>query len=434
MKELLLKGGRVTDPAQGLSDAALNVRLKDGRICGLEAPGTPEGRARSLDCTGLVIVPGLIDLHTHLREPGYEYKETIASGGAAAAAGGFTAVCCMANTNPVNDSGSVTEFILRQAEAAGRVRVYPIAAVTKGLRGEELAEYGELSAAGAVALSDDGHPLMDSRLMRRAMEYAAGFGLKLIDHPEEATLSAGGAMNEGAVSTRLGLPGIPAAAEEVHVARDIALAELTGLSLHLAHISTAGSVRLVAEAKARGVSVTAETAPHYLTLTEEAVIGYGTSFKINPPLRRASDVAALRAAVADGTIDCIATDHAPHSTIEKDVEFEAASMGTIGLETALPIALSLVREGLIDLARLVELLSAAPARVLSLPGGSLKVGGAGDVTVINPKAEWLVERSSLRSKSANSAFLGRQMVGRAAVTIVGGKVVHSALRGLRAEV
>lgn len=425
MSELLLRGGRVIDPAQDI-DAPLDVRLKGGRVAALEPPGGPVRAAQVIDCTGLVVVPGLIDLHTHLREPGFEYKETIATGAAAAAAGGFSAVCCMANTEPVNDNRSVTEFILRQAAQAKGARVYPVAALTKGLRGEELAEYGDLKDAGAVALSDDGHPVMDSRLMRRAMEYAAGFGLKVIDHPEDISLASGGAMNEGAVSTRLGLPGIPAAAEEIHVARDIALAELTGLAIHIAHVSTAGSVRLIAEAKARGVPLTCETAPHYLFLTEEAVSGYGTNFKVNPPLRTAADVEALRFGLSGGAIDCLATDHAPHSPIEKDVEFELAAPGTVGLETALPLGLALVEEGVIELARLVGLLSAVPARILGLPGGSLAVGGPADVTIIDPAAEWVVSRESLVSRSANSAFLGRKMRGRARATIVGGRVVHQA--------
>ncbi len=429
MTELLLRGGRVIDPAQAI-DAPLDVRLRDGRLAALEGPGAPAGEAKVVDVSGLLVVPGLIDLHTHLREPGHEYKETIATGTRAAAAGGFTAVCCMANTVPVNDSRAVTEFVLRQAAAQGLVRVYPVAAVSKGLAGRELAEFGDLAEAGAVAFSDDGRPVMDSRLMRRAMEYAAGFGRKIIDHPEDATLSAGGAMNEGAVSTRLGLPGIPAAAEEAHVARDLALAETLGLPIHLAHVSTRGSLRAIAAAKGRGVKVSAETAPHYLVLTEEAVVGYGTSFKINPPLRSAADVAALRAALADGTIDCLATDHAPHSSIEKEVEFELAASGTIGLETALPVALALVEAGVISLPRLVELLSTAPARVLGLPGGSLKVGEPADVTLIDPAAEWLVERATLLSRSVNSAFLGQRVRGRAAATLVGGRVVHSLLPNL----
>jgi dihydroorotase len=424
----------VTDPVQGLSGAALDVRIEGGLIIALEAPGAEARGARVVDVSGLIIVPGLIDLHTHLREPGFEYKETIATGTAAAAAGGFTAVCCMANTEPVNDSRSVTEYILRQAASVGRVRVYPVAAVSKGLRGEELAEYGDLKEAGAVALSDDGHPVMDSRLMRRAMEYAAGFGLKVIDHAEDLHLASGGAMNEGRVSTRLGLPGIPAAAEEVQVARDCALAEMLGLSIHIAHVSTEGSLRVIAAAKARGVPVTAETAPHYLTLTEEAVAGYDTNFRVNPPLRTEADVAALRRAVAEGIIDCVATDHAPHSSVEKDVEFEYAASGTVGLETALPICLALVEEGVIDLGRMVGLLSASPAAILGLPGGSLEVGGPADVTVIDPRVEWIVERATLVSRSANSAFLGRRMKGRAVATIVGGRLKHSLLPGLVAEV
>ncbi|MFH0811040.1 MAG: dihydroorotase [Pseudomonadota bacterium] len=425
MRELILRGGRVTDPAQGIVGAEMDVRIQGGRIASLEPAGGPTGQAAVIDVSGCHVVPGLIDIHTHLREPGFEYKETIASGAAAAVAGGYTAVCCMANTNPVNDNRSVTELIMRQAEAAALARIYPVAAVSKGLRGQELAEYGDLKDAGVVALSDDGHPVMDSRLMRRAMEYAAGFGLKIIDHAEDLGLSAGGAMNEGLVSTRLGLPGVFSAAEEIQVARDVALAGMLGLPVHVAHVSTAGSVRIIAEAKARGVPITAETAPHYFTLTEDALLGYDTNLKVNPPLRTAADRAAIRLALADGTIDCIATDHAPHGSIEKDVEFEQAASGTIGLETALPLCLGLVEEGVLSLERIIDLLSAAPARVLGLPGGSLRVGSGADVTIVDPDADWVAERAAFRSRGVNSAFLGRRLRGRCVATLVGGRVVFS---------
>ena len=388
---LLIKGGRVLDPANGV-DAVEDLLIQDGKIArlgkGLEAPdGTPV-----IAAAGKVVCPGFIDIHAHLREPGYEYNETVATGTKAAAAGGFTAVACMANTNPVNDNRSVTDYILAKARSAGFVRVYPIGAVTRGLEGKELAELAELAEAGGVAYSDDGHPIMNSALLRRAMEYTLPFGLPIISHAEDAHLVQGGVMNEGVVSTELGLGGRPATAEEVMVARDCCLAELTGAHVHIAHLSTAGAVRLVKEAKARGIRVTAEGTPHHLLLTEEAVRGYDPNTKMNPPLRTKRDQEALLEALADGTIDCIATDHAPHALSEKEGDFDGAAAGIVGLETAASVLLDrLVRPGLLSLKILVERLTAGPARVLNLPGGSLAPGVEADVTILDPARELTID-------------------------------------------
>lgn len=424
---LLLKGGTVIDPTRNLQET-LDLLIEDGKIAALAPPGTiPAAAHETYEVTGLLVGPGLIDMHVHLREPGEEYKETIASGGQAAAAGGFTAVACMPNTKPVNDHAAVTRFILEQAAKAGGPRVYPVGAISQGLQGEILAEYGELKEAGAVAVSDDGRPVVSSLLMRRALEYAATFDLLVISHCEDLELSRHGVMNEGLVALELGLRGIPAAAEEVAVFRDIRLAQLTGARLHIAHVSTAGAVELIRQAKAAGLPVTAETAPHYFTLTEEAVRGYNTNAKMNPPLRTAADVAAIKAGLADGTLDCIATDHAPHSVLEKEVEFDQAANGIIGLETAVGLALELVQEGYLSYLDLFRVLSTNPARILGVPGGTLAVGASGDVTVIAPHAPWTVEVSRFRSKSRNSPFQGRQLPGRAVLTIVGGRILFQAL-------
>ena len=380
--------------------------------------------AEVIPCEGMWVVPGLVDIHVHLRQPGQEYKENIASGGRAAAAGGFTAVACMANTNPVNDTAAVSRFIIETAGRESPVRVKVIAAATRGLKGEDLSEYGDLAGLGVIALSDDGHPIQPARLLRRVLEYASSFGLKVIDHPEEPSLCSGGQINEGIVSTRLGLKGIPAAAEELGVYQDIAVSRLTGLPIHLAHISTAGAVELIRRAKAEGVPVTAETAPHYFTLTEEAVAEYQTSAKMNPPLRRAEDVAAVKAGLADGTLDVIASDHAPHSVLEKEVEFERAAFGIVGLETALPLSLGLVREGVLTPRQLVERLSLNPAKALAIQGGSLKPGQPADVTVIDPEARWTVEPGKFLSKGRNTPFAGWQVGGRAVLTVVAGRTVH----------
>jgi dihydroorotase len=370
----------------------------------------------------MLVVPGLIDMHVHLREPGYEYKETIATGTAAAKAGGFTSVCCMPNTKPVNDSRAVTEFILSQAAKEGSVNVFPVGAITKGSAGQELAEMAELRDAGCVAVSDDGKPVMSAAVMRRAMEYSTIFGIPVISHCEDASLSAGGVMSEGFVSTELGLRGIPPAAEDVMVARDVALAELTGCRLHIAHVSTAGAVRIIRDAKSRGVKVTAETCPHYFTLTDDAVRGYNTMAKMNPPLRTAADAAAVKQGLADGTIDVIATDHAPHARDEKSVEFDVAPFGIVGLETALGLSLALVHEGVLSLADLLRKFTVNPAAILGIAKGTLSVGADGDVTIIDPRGEWKVDPSQFHSRSKNTPFEGFVLKGKAVRTIVAGRV------------
>ncbi len=431
--DLCLRGGRVIDPGRGV-DAEADVILKDG-VVARSGKGIAAGLGadvRVIDVRGKWVVPGFIDLHTHLREPGHEYKEDILTGTRAAAAGGFTAVCAMPNTNPPNDNRAVTELIVRRALEVGAVRVYPVGAITKGLAGETLAEMGELKDAGCVAVSDDGRPVMNAELMRRAMEYARTFGLTIVQHCEDLSLSHGGAMNEGVVSTRAGIRAQPSSAESTMVARDLELCALTGARYHVAHISSADSVRLVREAKRRGLPVTCEVTPHHLTLTDEACAGYDTSTKCNPPLRTAADVEALREGLADGTIDAIATDHAPHSAVEKDVEFEEAAFGIIGLETALPLALELVRAGRLTPAALVTRLSVAPAAAFGLAGGTLADGAAADVTVIDPEASWTCDAGALRSRSRNTPFSGRTLLGRAALTVVGGTIAFSAdgMKGL----
>ncbi len=421
---ILIKGGRVLNP--GRWDGVADVLIEDGRIVAVE-PGLHKkirAAARIIDAGGLVVCPGLVDAHVHFREPGFEYKETIATGGAAAVAGGFTSVCCMPNTRPVNDSRAVTEFMLAQAAAARKARVFPIGAITKGSRGEELAEIGELCDAGCVAVSDDGVPVMDSLVMRRAMEYASAFHLPVIDHCEDCRLSIGGAMHEGAVSTELGLPGIPRAAEEVMVARNLVLAELTGARLHLPHVSTAGAVRMIREARARGLPVTAEAAPHHFSLTDDAVRSYNTQAKMNPPLRAEADVRAVREGLRDDTIDMVATDHAPHASQEKQLEFDAAPFGVVGLETALPLTLALVEEGVLTLEQALAKLTTAPARAFRLPHGTLEPGVDADVTVFDPNATWVVDPARLHSRSRNTPFAGWTMKGRVVATLVGGEVVY----------
>ena len=422
---LLLRGGRVIDPANNL-DAVQDVLITDGKIerlgRSLEAPPGAE----VVDARGKIVCPGFIDIHVHLREPGYEYKETVATGTRAAAAGGFTAVCCMANTNPVNDNGAVTDYILAKAKVEGVVRVYPIGAVTRGLHGEELAELAELAESGCVAFSDDGRCVMNAGLYRRAMEYTLPFGAPLISHAEDASLSRGASMNEGVVSTETGLPGQPAAAEDVIVARDILLAELTGAHVHIAHVSTAGAVRLIRDAKARGLQVTAEVTPHHLVLTEDAVRTWDPNTKMAPPLRTKRDAEALLEALADGTIDCIATDHAPHALSEKEGEFDRAAFGIVGLETAVAVLLDrLVRPGLLPLATLIARLSRDPARLLDLPGGNLAAGAPADVTILDPDAETVVDPLRFRSRSRNTPFGGWALRGAPWMTLVGGNVVRT---------
>jgi dihydroorotase len=424
MADILLRGGRVIDPARNF-DASADVLLQGGKVARVEPGIAASAGARVIEAKGLWVVPGLIDMHTHLREPGQEYKENIETGTAAAAAGGFTAVCAMPNTLPPNDNRAVTELMVCRAREAGIVRVYPIGCITQGQKGENLAEMGELQEAGCVAVSDDGKCVMNSEVMRRALEYARGLGPPVIQHAEDTNLTAGGPAHEGAASTRIGLRGQPAAAESVMVARDLELVALTGARYHVAHASCAETVRLVREAKRRGLPVTAEVTPHHLTLTDEACAGYDTSTRVNPPLRSQEDVAAVRAALADGTLDAVATDHAPHSPVEKDVEFEQAASGMIGLETALALCLELVDAKILTPAVLVARMSAAPAKILGLPGGTLAPGAAADVTVIDPRAAWTCDPSRLRSRSRNTPFGGRAMHGRAMLTIVAGNLVFA---------
>ncbi|MBU1567981.1 MAG: dihydroorotase [Proteobacteria bacterium] len=422
-KAIQLKNGRIIDPSQKRDEIA-DLWIKDGMIVDHQSIDVKDADIYNLD--GRWIVPGLIDMHVHLREPGEEYKETIESGCRAAAAGGFTAVACMPNTKPVNDNSSVTRFICEQA-ALSSARVYPVGAISQESNGEKLAEYGEMKAAGAVALTDDGRPVIDSRLMRRAMEYASSHELLIMSHAEEVSLSKGGCMHEGEVSTRLGLRGIPAAAESIMVFREIALAELTGARLHISHVSTEQALALIGNAKARGIRVTAETAPHYFTLTELAVLGYNTHAKMNPPLRTEQDRQAIRTALRDGTLDAIATDHAPHSILQKDVEFNMAANGIVGLETSLSLSLALVREGVIDPARLVQLMSCAPAAILGVAGGSLRIGGVADVTVVDPERQFTFFAEKSYSKSRNTPFDGWKLQGKAVMTMLAGRITYQDL-------
>jgi dihydroorotase len=422
---IIIEGGRVIDPATSV-DGIRTVVLRDGQVAEVSERADPPAGAIIIDARGKWVTPGFIDLHVHLREPGQEYKETVASGARAAVAGGFTSIVCMPNTSPVNDTLAVTELILARAAAAGLARVYPCGCISRGSGGEELAEYGELKAGGCVALSDDGKPVMSSALMRRALEYASVFDLPLTVHEEDLALVGKGVMHEGAASTRLGLKGIPGQAEEVMVLRDIALAELTGGRVHIAHASSAGTVRAIRDAKRRGIAITAEVTPHHLTLADEdlAASGYSTAFKMSPPLRSAADLAACVAGLADGTIDCIATDHAPHSPVEKELEFDAALNGIVGLETAFPVCLALVKTGRLTAQRLIEALTAGPARAFGLPGGTLARGAPADLVILDPVAEWLCTADRLHSKSWNSPWLGHRLTGRCTHAIVGGRLVH----------
>jgi dihydroorotase len=424
-ERLLIRGGRVVDPARGVDDD-LDVLVEDGRIAQVGARLATRG-AEVMEAEGLAVCPGFIDLHTHLREPGREDKETIATGTRAAAAGGYTAVCAMPNTEPVNDHAGITRSILERARAEGLVRVYPIGAVTRGSRGEQMAEYADLREAGCVALSDDGKPVASARMMRRALEYARAFSLTIIDHCEEPTLFEGASMNEGPVATLLGLRGVPTVAESMVVERDVALAELTGGAVHIAHLSSAASLEAVRRGKERGVRVTAEATPHHLLLTDQAVKDseYDTATKMNPPLRAEADRQALLDGLRGG-IDCIATDHAPHTVDDKKVEYDQAAFGIVGLETAVALCLDrLVGEGVIDLRRLVELLSTNPARVLALPGGSLDVGAPADLTLLDLKRKRKVDPARFESKGRSTPFAGLTLKGWPVMTIVAGRVVWS---------
>jgi len=427
-RSLLLRGGRIVDPSQDL-DGVGDVLVRDGKIehCG---PSLGEVRRdgdelETLDCAGQIVAPGFIDVHCHLREPGREDVETIATGARAAAAGGFTAVCAMPNTDPVTDNQAAVGFIVRQSQRARAARVYPIGAISVGQRGDSLAEFGEMVGAGAVAVSDDGKPVVSAQLMRSALEYARTFGIPVADHCEEPTLAMGGAMNEGLVSARLGLKGIPSEAEEIMAIRDILLARRSGGHVHLCHMSTKGSVELIRWGKDRGINVTAEVCPHHLSLTEALVEGYDTNAKMNPPLRTAEDVAALQVAVRDETIDLVATDHAPHHYDEKEREFSDAPNGIVGLETALAVVVThLVVPGILDFPTLVRRMSVSPARVFGLQGGTLRKGSVADITVFDPAREWTVDPERFLSKGRNSPYRHRLLKGRATCTVVAGRVVY----------
>jgi len=420
---LLIKGGRVIDPSQKL-DATLDVLVENGLVKEIGTGLTASAGTETIDAAGKYVVPGLIDMHVHLRDPGLEYKEDIISGTRAAAAGGFTSVCCMPNTKPTIDNKAVASYIINKAKTEGFANVFPVGSITYGLNGDRMSEMGELKEAGCVAVSDDGKPVNNPELMRRALEYARGMGILVITHAEELSLVGEGVMNEGFTSTEIGLKGIPRIAEDIATARDVMLAEYTASPIHIAHVSTEGSVRVIREAKARGVRVTCETAPHYFTLTDDAVRGYNTNAKMNPPLREVADVAAIKAGLKDGTIDAIATDHAPHHIDEKDVEFDAAMNGIVGLETSLPLSLRLVDEGVLTLEQLIEKMTCNPSNILGLNRGGLKAGSVADITVIDPSAEWTVDADKLASKSKNSPFLGWKLKGAAASTILGGRVVY----------
>ncbi|MBW1979670.1 MAG: dihydroorotase [Deltaproteobacteria bacterium] len=427
--KLLLKNGTIIDPSQNMHQQG-DLLLLDGKIAALGAAAAraAEGVAdlQTIEVTGKAVVPGLIDMHTHLREPGFEYKETIRTGSEAAVAGGFTSVACMPNTDPVNDNRSVTEFILQQARQCGLANVYPVAALSKASEGRTLTEFADLRDAGAVAFSDDGNPVIRSAVMRRALEYAYSLGMPVISHCEDRGLAADGVMHEGLVATRLGLRGMPSIAEDVMVARDIAIAEYTNTAVHIAHVSTRGAVQLIRDAKDRGVQVTAEATPHHFTLTDEALAEFDTNAKVNPPLRAMEDVEAIQQGLKDGTIEVIASDHAPHSPLEKEVEFDYAAFGMVGLETAFSLSLRLVLDKVLTLDQLVQKMSCNPARILNLAKGTLAVGSDADVTVFDLESEWTVTASRLRSKSKNTPFDGWTIPGRVLYTIVGGEIKYQA--------
>jgi dihydroorotase len=425
MRPLLIYHGRIIDPIQGIDETG-NLLVKEGKISwrGKEGMSPPQTGGDVLDATGMVVCPGFIDLHCHLRQPGFEEKETIATGTRAAARGGFTTVCCMPNTKPAIDSQATVDYVKYVALEEGAVRVLPIGCISKDRAGKELAEMGELTSAGVVAYSDDGNPVRSSRLMRQAMDYSRAFGLPIIDHCEDTELSEGGQINEGIIATRLGLRGTPNAAEEAAVARDLALAELTGARLHIAHVSTEGSVELIRRAKKKGVRVTAEATPHHLTLTEESVLSYDTNAKVSPPLRNQRDIKALIQGLNDNTIDAIATDHAPHTEEDKRCEFNFAAAGISGLETALGSLMSLVYNGQLSLATLITKLTVEPARIISSNLGTLATGAPADITLFAPDMEWVVDTKSFSSKGKNTPLAGSRLKGRVVATIFGGKLIY----------
>ncbi len=424
----LIKGGRVVDPAAG-TDEKLDIVITDGVIKKVGKKINPPNGGEVFNAGGFTVFPGFIDMHCHLREPGFEYKETVATGAAAAVRGGITSIMCMANTDPVNDNASVTGYILEKARDAGRARVYPVGCVTEGMAGENLSEMGELADAGCVAVSDDGRPISNGEIMRRAMAYAPEFNLLVIDHAEDLTIAGDGVMHEGAISTRLGLEGIPAAAAVTGVARNIALIKEFGGSIHLAHISTRNAIDLIRTAKTEGLSVTAETCPHYFTLTHEAVLGYNTNAKMNPPLRTEDDLKAVIEALADGTIDVIATDHAPHHRDEKEVEFDLAAFGISGLETAMALTLKLVNDGRISLLDAVSKWTTAPARIAGLPGGSIAPEKVADLAIVDLEREWIVDPDQFISKGRNTPFTGMTLKGVVMATMVGGEFVFDGQDG-----
>ncbi len=420
----LLRGARVIDPSQDL-DTIKDVLIVNGSIADIKEK-IEISDAEVTDLSGMIVTPGLIDIHAHFREPGYEYKEDIESGSKSAAAGGFTAVACMPNTKPPIDNGSLVEYVKSKASKVSEIKILPIGCVSKGQEGREITEMGDMAQAGAVAFSDDGKPVADSSLMRKAMVYASMFDRVIIDHCEDPSLFEGGQINEGHVSTLLGLTGIPAAAEEIMVARDILLAREMGTRVHIAHISTKGSVELIRKAKSDGVMVTCEVTPHHLTLTEEAVRGYDTNAKVNPPLRTQEDLKALLEGLKDGTIDAIATDHAPHHIDEKDIEFDKAAFGLVGLETALGLVLTkIVGEGGLSLNKAVEKMTSGPAKILGLHMGTIKIGAPADITVIDPNRVWTVDKDKFFSKGRNTPFNGWELKGKAVLTIVDGKTAYS---------
>jgi dihydroorotase len=420
-----IKSGSLVDPVRGVVERA-ELIIEKGKIARILPPGAAGekgSKIRIIDASDKLIIPALVDMHVHLREPGHEYKETVATGGKAGVSGGFAALACMPNTDPPNDCRSVTEFILEQAREAGLCRILPVAAITVGQKGEILTEFGDLREAGAVALSDDGFSVKNSEVMRRALEYARYHSLTVISHCEDVTLSGDGVMHEGVVSTQIGLPGIPSASEEIMVYRDLCLARLTKCPVHIAHVSTAGSVELIKRAKEEGVPVSAETAPHYFSLDHHEVMGYNTHAKVNPPLRAPEDVQAIKEGLAKGVIDVIATDHAPHSSLEKELEFDKAAFGMIGLETALPLTLELVRGGVLGLAEAIKKLSYNPASILGIHAGRIEEGGRADLAMIDPEYEYVFEEADILSKSKNSPFVGKTLRGRNELTMIGGEIV-----------
>jgi len=428
VERLLIRGGRVLDPASDRDEVA-DLLVEDGAIAEIGSGLAAEG-AEVVEASGCWVAPGFVDMHTHLRAPGQEYKEDLGSGGRAAVAGGFSAVACMANTSPVNDDPSVTHYILQRAAEDSPARIYPIAAATRGLAGEVMTEMVALAEAGAVAFSDDGHTVSDAGVMRVVLEYSKMVKLPVIVHAEDPALRAHGVINEGLVATRLGLPGNPTMAEDIMVARDLMLARLTGARLHIAHVTSAGAVKLIREARDEGVQVTAEVTPHHLTLTDADTAGFDTNFKMAPPLRSAKDVEACRQALVEGVIDIIATDHAPHALHEKEVEYTVAPPGVLGLETAYAVVMELVREKLLSPLELMRRMSTNPARILGIQGGDLAAGSRADLAVLNPELRWVYDPVKGYSKSRNSPWAGRELVGCPVATIVGGRIVYDKDRGV----